>query len=88
MLWMAQRIFYGQQSSLVSERPHLDLGAREQLALWPMAILMVVMGLFSPYWMKAIDPAMSGLANPPAAQVIAPGAATSASAPSPQGGAR
>ncbi|MGA7884794.1 MAG: NADH-quinone oxidoreductase subunit M [Acidobacteriaceae bacterium] len=88
MLWMAQRIFYGQQSSLVSERPHLDLGAREQLALWPMAILMVVMGLFSPYWMKAINPAMSGLANPPAAQVIAPGAATSASAPSPQGGAR
>jgi NADH-quinone oxidoreductase subunit M len=88
MLWMAQRIFYGQQSTLVSERPHLDLGAREQLTLWPMAILMVVMGVASPYWMKAIDGAMSGLANPPAAQIAAPATAASPSAPGPQGGAR
>ncbi len=89
MLWMAQRIFYGQQSSLVSERPHLDLGMREQLTLWPMAILMVVMGVVSPYWMKAIDPAMSGLANPTAAMhLTASGIAASASTPAPQGGAR
>ena len=88
MLWMAQRIFYGEQSSLVSERPHLDLGAREQLTLWPMAILMVVMGVVSPYWMKAIDGAMSGLANPPAATLAAPRLVTSSSAPAPQGGAR
>lgn len=87
MLWMAQRIFYGSQSALVSERPHLDLGLREQLTLWPMAVLMVVMGLVSPYWMKAIDPAMSGLANPPAAQSAA-SATTSTSAPALQGGAR
>ncbi len=88
MLWMAQRIFYGQQSSLVSERPHLDLGAREQFTLWPMAILMVVMGVLSPYWMRAIDGAMSGLSNRPAATLTAPAVASDPPAPSPQGGAR
>jgi len=87
MLWMTQRIFYGQQSSLVSERPHLDLGIREHLTLWPMATLMVVMGVVSPYWMKAIDPAMAGLATPPAVQPSAP-ATAAVSAPASQGGAR
>jgi NADH-quinone oxidoreductase subunit M len=55
MLSMVQRIFYGQPSALVVNRPHLDLGAREQLTLWPMVILMVVMGVASPYWMKGIE---------------------------------
>jgi NADH-quinone oxidoreductase subunit M len=83
MLWMAQRIFYGQESSLVSERPHLDLGIREQLTLWPMVILMVAMGVVSPYWMKAIDPAMSSLAGSGATQQ-----AVTSPAPAQQGGAR
>ena len=77
MFWMVQRIFYGQESSLVSTRPHLDLGFREQIALWPMAVLMVVMGVLSPYWIRAINSAMSGLADQPAAvsqaRAIAPG---------------
>lgn len=64
MLWMAQRIFYGQTSALVEARPHVDLGAREQITLWPMAILMVVMGVVSPYWMKAINNPMAVLSNP------------------------
>jgi NADH-quinone oxidoreductase subunit M len=64
MLWMVQRIFYGQQSSLVVNRPAPDLDGREQIALWPMAILMLVMGVASPYWIKAIDGAVSGLATP------------------------
>jgi NADH-quinone oxidoreductase subunit M len=62
MLWMVQRIFYGQPSSLVVNRPHLDLGFREHITLWPMAVLMLVMGVLSPYWIKAIDPAMAPLA--------------------------
>ena len=62
MLWMVQRIFYGQPSSLVVNRPHLDLGFRENITLWPMAILMLAMGVLSPYWIKAIDPAMAPLA--------------------------
>lgn len=64
MLWMAQRIFYGEPSTLVQARPHVDLGAREQITLWPMAILMVVMGVVSPWWMKAINGAMQPLSNP------------------------
>ncbi|HEX3986222.1 MAG TPA: NADH-quinone oxidoreductase subunit M [Acidobacteriaceae bacterium] len=64
MLWMVQRIFYGQPSSLVLNRVSADLNAREHFTLWPMAILMLAMGVLSPYWIRAIDGAMSGLANP------------------------
>jgi NADH-quinone oxidoreductase subunit M len=42
-------------------RPHLDLGFREHITLWPMAVLMLAMGVLSPYWIKAIDPAMAPL---------------------------
>jgi NADH-quinone oxidoreductase subunit M len=64
MLWMVQRIFYGQPSSLVTNRVSVDLTAREHFTLWPMAVLMLAMGVLSPYWIKAIDGAMSSLANP------------------------
>jgi NADH-quinone oxidoreductase subunit M len=63
MLWMVQRIFYGPQSELVTGKIVADMGAREQLALWPMVVLMLVMGVASPYWMKAINGAVSGLAD-------------------------
>lgn len=63
MLWMVQRIFYGQQSSLVVNHPAPDLNAREQITLWPMAVLMLVMGVLSPYWIKAIEPAVRPLAG-------------------------
>jgi NADH-quinone oxidoreductase subunit M len=55
MLWMVQRIFYGKLSSLVLNRPAFDLGFREHLTLWPMAILMLAMGVLSPYWIKGIQ---------------------------------
>ena len=82
MLWMVQRIFYGKESSLVVNRPAFDLNVREQLTLWPMAILMLAMGVASPYWIKAIDGAMSPLAgnatsvpaSPPAAIQLSGGA--------------
>ncbi len=61
MLWMVQRIFYGEPSSLIVNRPAPDLNSREQVTLWPMAILMLVMGVASPYWIKAIDGAVTGL---------------------------
>jgi NADH-quinone oxidoreductase subunit M len=63
MLWAVQRIFYGRQSSLVVNRPAPDLNAREQLTLWPMAVLMLAMGVLSPYWIKAIEPAVRPLAG-------------------------
>jgi NADH-quinone oxidoreductase subunit M len=48
---------------MVVDRPVLDLGFREQVVLWPMVILMLVMGVVSPYWMKAINGAVTGLAD-------------------------
>jgi NADH-quinone oxidoreductase subunit M len=63
MLWMVQRIFYGTPSSLVVNRPAPDLVFREHVTLWPMAILMLAMGVLSPYWIKAIEPAMTPLSG-------------------------
>ena len=40
------------------------MGGREQIAVWPMAVLMLVMGVFSPIWIRAIDGAMVKLASP------------------------
>lgn len=72
MLWMAQRIFYGEASTLVQARPHIDLGAREHLTLWPMALLMVAMGVISPYWMKAINNSMVSISNPMRQSALVP----------------
>ncbi len=63
MLWMIQRIFYGRESSLVVHRPASDLDFREHVTLWPMTILMLAMGVLSPYWIKAIEPAMTPLSG-------------------------
>ena len=67
MLWMVQRVFYGPDSPMVDRRglPGLkpDLVAREQIALWPVAVLMLIMGVASPYWMRSIDGAMAPLSH-------------------------
>ena len=39
---------------------------REQVAVWPVAVLMLVMGVASPLWIRAIDGAVVKLASPPA----------------------
>jgi NADH-quinone oxidoreductase subunit M len=63
MLSMVQKIFYGPESHMVKDRVAPDLVFREHLLLWPMAILMLVMGVASPYWMNAINGAVTGLAD-------------------------
>jgi NADH-quinone oxidoreductase subunit M len=55
MLWMVQRVFYGTGSGMVTDLQVVDMGFREQFAVWPMAILMLWMGVSSPLWMRAID---------------------------------
>jgi NADH-quinone oxidoreductase subunit M len=65
MLWMIQRIFYGELNDNTADVPAPDLGAREHLALWPMIALMLVMGVASPIWMRAIDSAGTVLAQEP-----------------------
>ena len=55
MLWMIQRVFYG-GFGIKSERvAGWDLDAREHIALWPLVIVFLAMGVASPYWTQAID---------------------------------
>jgi NADH-quinone oxidoreductase subunit M len=65
MLWMIQRIFYGNLNDNTAEVPAPDLDAREHVALWPMAAVMLLMGVASPVWMRAIDTAGTYLAREP-----------------------
>jgi NADH-quinone oxidoreductase subunit M len=70
MLWMIQRVFYGhlgpKPRALAAGIVLPDLGAREQISLWPLIILMLVMGVASPFWMRAIDSSGTQLADRPA----------------------
>jgi NADH-quinone oxidoreductase subunit M len=61
MLYMIQRVFYGPESKLVSGHAAPDMLAREHLAMWPLALVMLIMGVASPYWIRAIDSAVTGL---------------------------
>jgi NADH-quinone oxidoreductase subunit M len=63
MLGMVQRIFYGPQSTMVDGRPSHDFSAREHILLWPMAVLMLAMGVVSPFWIRAIDQGVNSLSN-------------------------
>jgi NADH-quinone oxidoreductase subunit M len=73
MLWLVQRIFYGPTSSLVTGKTAPDLLFHEALALWPVAVLMFIMGVASPFWIRAIDPTVTSLLQtiPVAAQTTA-----------------
>jgi NADH-quinone oxidoreductase subunit M len=55
MLLMIQRVFYGHIGMTSDAQPARDLNAREHLSLWPIAALMVLMGVASPYWMHTLD---------------------------------
>jgi NADH-quinone oxidoreductase subunit M len=63
VLTMIQRIFYTE----VGPRPAVvdgwDLDAREHVALWPMVVLFVVMGVAPSIWLRAIDTAAAPMAN-------------------------
>jgi len=55
MLWLVQRLFYGPQSALTSSKPAADLGLGEQLVLWPLVALMLVMGVAPSIWLGPIE---------------------------------
>ncbi len=57
LLWMYQRVFFGQVKH--EENNSLpDLNLRERIALWPAAIMALVMGVAPLLWLNAIDPAV------------------------------
>ncbi|MGB8535901.1 MAG: NADH-quinone oxidoreductase subunit M, partial [Acidobacteriaceae bacterium] len=66
MLWMVQRVFYGAESGMVTDVSAPDMNFRELAAVWPIAVLMLLMGVASPIWMRAIDGAAVKLASPAA----------------------
>jgi len=61
LLWMYQRVFYGPIRH-DENRALPDLDGREQISLWPLAIMALVMGVASPFWMKSIDPSVAATA--------------------------
>jgi NADH-quinone oxidoreductase subunit M len=65
MLWMIQRVFYGDLNENTADVPVPDVTAREHLALWPLIAVMLAMGVASPYWLRAIDTAGTYLAQEP-----------------------
>lgn len=66
MLWLVQRLFYGQTSALTEAQPAVDLKLGESAILWPFAVLMLVMGIAPSLWMNAIETRT----GPPPAQSI------------------
>jgi NADH-quinone oxidoreductase subunit M len=58
LLWMYQRVFFGKVKLDINKRLS-DLSAREQIALWPAAVVALIMGVAPLLWLNAIDPAVS-----------------------------
>jgi NADH-quinone oxidoreductase subunit M len=55
MLTLVQRVFYGPQSQIALSNPNGDLQLREKFVLYPLATLMLVMGIFPNLWLSAIQ---------------------------------
>ncbi len=57
MLWMYQRVFFGKVTHEVNLKLP-DLSARERIALWPLALAALAMGVVPLIWINAVDPAV------------------------------
>jgi len=68
MLSLIQKIFQGPQSALVKDPaldlPMLDLNFREKLILWPLAALMLLMGVQPNLWLAGIESGIGHFSNP------------------------
>ena len=60
MLWLYQRTFFG-TVKVEANRNLRDLSGRERMCLVPLAVMALVMGVASPWWMKAIDPSAKAI---------------------------
>ena len=84
MLWLVQRLFYGQVNPAVGEKPAVDLKFGESAILWPFAVLMLAMGVAPSLWMNAIE-TRSG---PPVVRSIAQETQSSGTVARAEGGRR
>jgi NADH-quinone oxidoreductase subunit M len=57
LLWMYQKVFYGQITN-AKNKTLQDIDGRERISLVPLVVMSVIMGVASPYWMKSIEPAV------------------------------
>jgi NADH-quinone oxidoreductase subunit M len=57
LLWMYQKVFFGPIHH-DENRGLQDINAREQISLWPVAVMALIMGVASPYWIRTIHPAV------------------------------
>jgi NADH-quinone oxidoreductase subunit M len=55
MLWLIQRLFFGPESALVTSKPPEDLHWGQLAVLWPLAVLMLVMGVAPMLWLPTIE---------------------------------
>ena len=63
VLTMIQRVFYTELGPRVTSVKGWDLDGREHLALWPMALLFLVMGIAPTIWLRAINTAATPMAS-------------------------
>ena len=55
MLWLVQRLFYGPESALVVSKQPADVGVGRMAVLWPLAVLMLAMGVAPMGWLPTIE---------------------------------
>jgi len=63
LLWMYQRVFYGKVTHAVNNSLS-DLSGLEKWAVWPCAVVALVMGVAPILWLGAIDPAVQAALTP------------------------
>jgi NADH-quinone oxidoreductase subunit M len=63
LLWMYQRVFYGKVTHAVNNSLH-DLSGFEKTAVWPCALVALIMGVAPILWLGAIDPAVQAALTP------------------------
>ena len=63
LLWMFQRVFYGKVTHPVNNSL-ADMLGFEKAAVWPCAVMAIVMGIAPILWLGAIDPAVQGVLAP------------------------
>jgi len=80
MLSLVQRLFYGPESALSTEKKALDLRFGEISILTPLVVLMLVMGVAPSLWLNSIQ---TGVHPPQPPSLSEPAAAASPAIPSP-----
>jgi NADH-quinone oxidoreductase subunit M len=55
MLWLIQRLFFGPESELAVSKPPEDLRAGQMAVVWPLVVMMLIMGVAPGLWLPTIE---------------------------------